>query len=139
MTGIWHLVGDPDGDSWVEGMENYLACIVCRGMPGSNARHDQRWVTKRLASLLWANTHFRKRMEICRRMTKFWAPAEILASQRVGHVGQRQMRAMRKFVSKQIWGNGKLLQAAHDAVAYANLWMPMGEKIDDFEEADPDG
>ena len=136
LTGIWHMVDRPDGDSGLEGMENYLACIICRGMPGSGAWQDQRWVTKRVASLLWANPCFRKRMEICRRMTKFWAPAEVLSSQRRGHVGQRQMRAMRKFACRQIWGNEKLLQAASDAVRYANLWVPMGEEVDDFEEAD---
>lgn len=136
LNGIWHLVDKPDGSSGVEGMENYLACLICRGMPGSGARHDQRWVTRRLASLLWANPHFRKRMEICRRMTKLWAPAEILASQRKGHVGQRQLRAMRRFATGQIWGNEKLLQAGRDAVRYALLWVPMGEKVDDYEEAD---
>ena len=117
LNGIWHLVDKPDGSSGVEGMENYLACLICRGMPGSGARHDQRWVTRRLASLLWANPHFRKRMEICRRMTKLWAPAEILASQRKGHVGQRQLRAMRRFATGQIWGNEKLLQAGRERPA----------------------
>ena len=136
MTGIWHLVDTPDGSSWVEGLENYLACLICRGMPGSGARHDQRWVTPRLANLLWANPYFRKRMELCRRMTKFWAPAEILASQRKGHVGQRQLRAMRRFAAGQIWGNEKLLRAQRDAVRYALLWVPMGERVESYEEAD---
>jgi len=61
LYAIWEAVEAPDAEWWsVEGFENLVFTLIQRGLPGSGARFEQRWVTKRLFDLFYGDAHCRE-------------------------------------------------------------------------------
>ena len=64
LRALWDLT---DVGNSSEGFENLLVTILTRGMPGSGARHAQRWTGKRAARLIWESPSCRTEFEKLRK------------------------------------------------------------------------
>ena len=140
LYAIWEIVEASDAEWWsVEGFENLIFTLIRRGLPGSGARHMQRFITKRLLRLLWDDAHCRHWLEKIRAETKIWTPNEFNVAQRQGHAGQRQWRAGRKFMGRQMYGTDTLRSDKRESADLANLWMPITTGFDEPVSADEVG
>ena len=137
LHAVWCLC---DPDESVEGFEKAMAYFVeRRGQPGARCAKGRQFFTKRFIALLHEGPLVKKRFEIERRKKHLWAPSAINAACRQGHVGQRQVRKMRRFGSGQIWGNEHLLRQKHDALAYRKCWLQPGADFEfEAESYDPE-
>jgi hypothetical protein len=140
LYAIWEAVEAPDAEWWsVEGFENLVFTLIQRGLPGSGARFEQRWVTKRLFDLFYGDAHCREYLEKARAMVKLWVPNDFNVQQRRGHAGAAAWRAGRRFMGRQMFGSETLLSWKKDSKQLARLWTPIGSGFDEPENADEAG
>jgi hypothetical protein len=140
LYAMWEMLESTDAEWWcMEGFENLMFTLIKRGLPGSGARKDQRWVTKRLLHLLYDDSHCRHWLERIRTQTKIWTPNEFNVAQRKSHAGQRQWGASRKFMCRQMFGTDTLRSSVRESKALANLWNPIGTGFDEPVIADESG
>ena len=55
---------------------------------------------------------------------KLFAPTDFVANLRKHHVGQMQLAGMRKFMSRQCFGNETPLSCKKDEKTWTRLWLP---------------
>ena len=140
LFAIWEEVEGEDAEWWcVEGFENLIFTLIRRSLPGSGAKTDQRWLTKRILHQLYDDPHCRHWLEKIRAQTKIWTPNEFNVAQRQGHAGQRAWRASRKFMCRQMYSVDTLRSSKQESKAYAHLWNPIGEGFDEPVDAEEAG
>jgi hypothetical protein len=123
LTALWEMT-DHD-DEGTDGLEAMMAQLLLDGLDGSGAHWTRRWVrTKKVVALLYESPLMRALIERQRARVKIWSPSCINARLRSFHVGQQQLRGMRVFACRQLYGNAILLSAKREAIAYVRLWFP---------------
>ena len=126
LNAIWEQT-DGDEDS-TDGFENLIAYFAEGGMDGSGRHAKDRWVKgKRLVAKMHAQPLTRRTFEVERTRHKIWAPSAFNTKEREGHVGARQWKATRPFMSRQCPGANVLL-------VYLDIFIEIGIWVLKFHE-----